>query len=101
MTRVLLVAVVLTFALAGCGSDSLAEDDPAGYEACSLLAEGQKQADPGNKMESLFDAGKAANKASTKAIRESSKAMFDEDTMNALEDTPSAGQNFFLADADK
>lgn len=101
MRRLGLAVGVLLLVTACGGGSSFADDDPHGYEACSLFAKSQKETDGANKIGGLGLAGEEASQASTKAIRESSDAMFDEDAMDALEGTESAGKNFFFADPKK
>lgn len=95
-----LATAAVLMATAGC-SESLAESDPNGYEACSLLSESRQAPDTETKVEKGLLAGEAALKASTAAIRESAEPLFDEEAMAALEDTDSAGVNFAVADQDE
>ena len=95
------VAGVLVVLIAGCGGGAnLAESDPNGYEACSKLAASKSATDAKNQMGGLIDAGESARKASTKAIRNTVKPLFDKDAMGALEGTENEGQNFYIPDAD-
>lgn len=84
--------------LTGCGGDeSFATRDPAGYKACSLYAEYQANSSSTVKLGGMLEVGKQARKAGTKEIRDSVKALFDEE---ALEMT---GQedDFPMVDKDK
>lgn len=86
--------VVLT--LAGCGEAPLAERDPEGYKACSMLAEAEAQTDVGAKVGMGLMVGRQARKASTKSIRDAVTPIFDEEAVAA------SGQmdDFPVADSD-
>lgn len=70
MTRTL-AAFIVAFTLTACGDYDLAESDPKGAEACSLLADALRNKDdrPAALLDS-FASGEAASKAKTPTIRE-------------------------------
>lgn len=70
MTRTL-AAVLFALTLTACGDYDLAEDDPKGAEACSLLAEAlRNEDDTAAALLSSFASGAAASEAKTPTIRE-------------------------------
>lgn len=69
MTRTL-AAVLIALTLTACGGYDLAEEDPKGAQACSLLADSLRNKDAAAATLDAFASGAAASEAKTVTIRE-------------------------------
>lgn len=89
------VALALVLALSACGEESFAERDPKGYEACSEWARYKSEGGVAAILGGGAEVAKVARGASSKAIRESVSNLFDEETIDDVD------QQFGLIDAEK
>lgn len=76
----------MVLALTSCGQESLAERDPEGYAACGEYAKAKGKGDASALLGGFIEAGKHAQKAATKAIRDS----VNQDLTDALEGSSAA-----------
>lgn len=90
MKKLAALVALVALSATGCGEESLADRDPAGYEACSLLAEFSDQTDVGLQVGGMFEVAEQARRSGTKAIRDTVEALFDEEALEA-----SGGTNDF------
>jgi hypothetical protein len=83
-------------ALAGCGSQSFAERDPKGYEACSTWAGYASKGDVTSLIGGSLVVADLARESSSKAIRRSVSNLFGEDALDKA-----GGEQFGLLDREK
>lgn len=84
--RVMTMAAAVVFGgLVSACSGSLAEEDPNGYEACSLLSESLQSEDAITKVTKGMEAGQAAAKSSSESIREASEPMLQDENGEPIE----------------